>query len=79
MLLQIDNLDLLDRPEIAWADSCACEDHPVASLWSEWRTLVRVNVRLRGVGRAVSYGGAWLIEEGARLAAGLTRRRREAA
>jgi hypothetical protein len=79
MLLQIANLDLLDRPDIAWADSCACENHPVASLWSEWRTLVRVNVRLGGVARLASYGGAWLIEEAARLAAGFAPRRREPA
>ncbi|HEX4737482.1 MAG TPA: GNAT family N-acetyltransferase [Allosphingosinicella sp.] len=71
ILLHIDNLRLLDRPGIAWIDSCANEDHPVASLWSEWRSLVRVNVRLRGVSRLLSYGGACLLEEGARLTAGL--------
>ena len=71
ILLQIENLKALERPGIAWIDSCASEDHPVASLWSEWRSLVRVNVRLRGVSRLLSYGGACLVEEGARLTAGL--------
>jgi CelD/BcsL family acetyltransferase involved in cellulose biosynthesis len=71
ILLHIDNLRLLERPGIAWIDSCANEDHPVASLWSEWRSLVRVNVRLRGVSRFLSYGSACLLEEGARLTAGL--------
>jgi CelD/BcsL family acetyltransferase involved in cellulose biosynthesis len=75
ILLQIENLKMLERPDIAWIDSCACENHPVAGLWSEWRSLVRVNVRLRGVSRLLSYGGACLVEEGARLTAGLRRRR----
>jgi hypothetical protein len=74
ILLQIENLKSLERPDIAWTDSCANENHPAASLWSEWRALVRVNVRLRGVSRPISYGGACLIEEGARLTAGLRRR-----
>lgn len=68
MLLQIEHLKMLERPEIAWTDSCASEGHAIASLWSEWRSLVRVNVRLRGVSRLFSYGGARLLEEGARLA-----------
>lgn len=75
ILLHIDNIRLLDRPGIEWIDSCANEDHPVASLWSEWRTLVRVNVRLRGVSRLLSYGGACLVEESARLTAGLRGRK----
>jgi CelD/BcsL family acetyltransferase involved in cellulose biosynthesis len=79
MLLQIDNLALLDRPDIAWTDSCASEDHPVASLWSEWRSIVRVNVRLSGVSRLIAFGGARLLEEGARIAAGLGRRAGRAA
>jgi len=67
MLLQIDNLAILDQPEIEWMDSCASEQHPVASLWSEWRDLVRVSVRLSGFSRGLAYSGARLIEEGARL------------
>lgn len=75
ILLQIENLRSLEHPGIDWTDSCAREDHPVASLWSEWRTLVRVNVRLRGLSRMLSYGGACLLENGARLKAGLRARR----
>ena len=73
-LLHIENLKLLERPDLAWIDSCAKEEHPVASLWSGWRSLVRVNVRLRGASRLLSYGGACLFEEGARLTAGLRSR-----
>lgn len=75
ILLQIENLRSLERPDIAWTDSCATEDHPVASLWSEWRSLVRVNVRLNGVSRLISYGGACLMEEGARYAAAMSGRK----
>jgi CelD/BcsL family acetyltransferase involved in cellulose biosynthesis len=68
ILLQLENLRILDRPDIDWTDSCASADHPVASLWSEWRSLVRVTVRLRGLSGLLSYGSARLLEEGARLA-----------
>jgi CelD/BcsL family acetyltransferase involved in cellulose biosynthesis len=49
VLLQIDNLDILDRPDIAWMDSCAAQDHPmIDSLWTERRAIIRVTVPLRG-------------------------------
>ena len=35
VLLQIENYALLDRPGLAWADSCAAPDHPmIDSLWT---------------------------------------------
>jgi CelD/BcsL family acetyltransferase involved in cellulose biosynthesis len=49
VLLQLENLDLLDRPDIAWMDSCAAQDHPmIDSLWRERRSIVRVTVPLKG-------------------------------
>jgi CelD/BcsL family acetyltransferase involved in cellulose biosynthesis len=49
VLLQIENLDTLDRPGIAWMDSCAAQDHPmIDSLWTERRAIVRVTVPLKG-------------------------------
>jgi len=49
VLLQIENLDILDRPGIAWMDSCAAQDHPmIDSLWTERRAIVRVTVPLDG-------------------------------
>jgi len=49
VLLQIDNLDILDRPDIAWMDSCAAQDHPmIDSLWTERRAIIRVTVPLEG-------------------------------
>ena len=49
VLLQIENLDLLDRPDLAWVDSCAAQDHPmIDSLWTERRSIVRITVPLAG-------------------------------
>jgi CelD/BcsL family acetyltransferase involved in cellulose biosynthesis len=49
VLLQIENLDILDRPGIDWMDSCAAQDHPmIDSLWTERRAIVRVTVPLKG-------------------------------
>jgi CelD/BcsL family acetyltransferase involved in cellulose biosynthesis len=54
VLLQIDNLDLLDRPDIAWMDSCAAQDHPmIDSLWTERRAIIRVTVPLKGWRRRI--------------------------
>ena len=54
VLLQIDNLENLDRPDIAWMDSCAAQDHPmIDSLWTERRSIVRVTVPLQGWRRRI--------------------------
>ena len=59
VLLQIDNLAILDRPDIAWMDSCAAESHPmIDSLWAERRAVVRVTIPLRGVRRRLAHGAA---------------------
>jgi len=63
VLLQIENLAILDRPEIDWMDSCAAEDHPmIDSLWGERRGLVRVTVPLRGARRRIAHGAARTLE-----------------
>ena len=75
VLLQIENLDILDRGDIAWMDSCAAQDHPmIDSLWTERRAIVRVTVPLAGwrrravwaVCRALEIASARL-QRGARL------------
>ena len=49
VLIQLENLHILARPDIAWMDSCAAEDHPmIDSIWRERRAVVRVTVRLAG-------------------------------
>lgn len=63
VLLKIEHLKTLNRPEIAWKDSCAAEDHPmINSLWAERREIVRVTVPLAGTRRHAVFRGARMIE-----------------
>ena len=56
MLIQLDNLQLMSRPDIDWMDSCAAPDHPmIDSLWGERRRVVRVSVPLAGLRRGVEF------------------------
>ncbi len=49
VLIQRDNLPILARRHVAWADSCAAPDHPmIDSLWAERRMLGTVVVALPG-------------------------------
>ena len=49
VLLQIENLDILERSDIAWMDSCAAQDHPmIDSLWTKRRSIVRCTRPLDG-------------------------------
>jgi CelD/BcsL family acetyltransferase involved in cellulose biosynthesis len=49
VLIQLENLKMLDRPDIEWMDSCAVEDHAmINSIWAERREIVRVTVPLKG-------------------------------
>lgn len=49
VLLQRENLDLLGREGIAWADSCAAADHPmIERIWREKRPIVRVSIAIGG-------------------------------
>ena len=66
-LLQIDQLGILERADIAWTDSCSRGVHPTSGLWSERRRIVRVTVRLAGLARGLVYGGARMLEEVAKL------------
>jgi CelD/BcsL family acetyltransferase involved in cellulose biosynthesis len=49
MLLQLENLALLERPGIVWADSCAVEGHPmIERLWRGHRRMVSCNIAIGG-------------------------------
>ena len=49
VLLQKENLDLLQRGEIAWCDSCAAPDHPMIDhFWREQRSVVSRNIAIGG-------------------------------
>jgi len=49
MQIQLENLALLDRDDVEWADSCAAEGHPmIERLWREKRTLKGHNIAIGG-------------------------------
>lgn len=57
VLLQCENLMILDRPEIAWTDSCAAADHPMIDhIWRERRTVGRVSLAIGGTLRRKAFG-----------------------
>ena len=77
VLIQLENLAILDRPDIAWMDSCASADHPmIEGLWSERRSVVRVSVRLKGLRRSLVFAACRILECGS---AALRRVRRKRA
>jgi len=67
-LIEIENLRMLDRPDLDWADSCAVADHKmINSLWRERRRIVRVSVPLSGARRRAVFAAARLAENGSAL------------
>ena len=63
VLIKIENLKVLGRPDIEWMDSCAVENHPmINSLWAERREIVRITVPLAGARRKAVFRGARLLE-----------------
>ena len=56
VLLQCENLALLERPGIAWTDSCAAADHPMIDhLWRERRAIARHNLAIGGTARRLLF------------------------
>jgi CelD/BcsL family acetyltransferase involved in cellulose biosynthesis len=57
VLLQIENLSILQRFGLEWADSCAIENHNmIDSLWSGRRRIVRVTIALAGARDGLVHG-----------------------
>lgn len=76
VLIQLENLGILTRDDIAWMDSCAAESHPmINSLWGERRTIVRVTLPLGGWRSRGLFHAARTIE---RTAAAIRARRQPA-
>jgi CelD/BcsL family acetyltransferase involved in cellulose biosynthesis len=49
MLLQLENLALIERPDVAWADSCAAQGHPmIERLWRGHRRIIGRNIAIGG-------------------------------
>ncbi|RHW18700.1 GNAT family N-acetyltransferase [Sphingomonas gilva] len=66
VLLQIENLALLDRPDLDWIDSCAVEKHSmIDSVWAERRAIIRVTLPLAGARGAATYALARAAETAA--------------
>jgi CelD/BcsL family acetyltransferase involved in cellulose biosynthesis len=52
LLLQLENLALLDRADIDWADSCAVQGHPmIERLWRGERRIISRNIAIGGAVR----------------------------
>lgn len=56
MLLQLENLALLEHPEVQWADSCAAEGHPmIERLWRGKRRMESRNIAIGGPVRRCAF------------------------
>jgi len=76
VLIQLENLAILGRRDIAWMDSCAVENHPmINSLWAERRPIVRVTLPIAGTANAIRFHACRTIE---RIAAQRRKRRNTA-
>lgn len=68
MLLQVENLALLDDPDLAWCDSCAAADHPmIERIWRDKREMAWITVEAgrgwrRLAGRLWARIEAWRME-----------------
>ena len=68
VLLQRENLDLLNRDDIAWCDSCAEEGHPMIDrIWQERRTILRLNLAIGGSARRTVFRQIARLEGGSRI------------
>ena len=57
VLLQIENLALLENPDVEWCDSCAAEGHPmIDSIWSDRRRIGRFSIAIGGAARRIAFG-----------------------
>lgn len=67
VLLQCENLVMLERPGIAWCDSCASADHPMIDhLWRERRAIGRLSVAIGGKLRRALFSALVTAELGRR-------------
>ncbi|MHA7818990.1 MAG: GNAT family N-acetyltransferase [Erythrobacter sp.] len=69
LLLQIENLQLLARQDVEWADSCAAEGHPmIERIWREKRTIVSRNIAIGGPLRRAAFRALMVYETRGRSA-----------
>jgi CelD/BcsL family acetyltransferase involved in cellulose biosynthesis len=71
VLLQIENLRILEDPDILWVDSCAMDHHSmIDGLWRERRAVVRVTVPLKGARRRAVHALCRALERASALVKG---------
>ena len=67
MQLQVENLALLDDPDLAWCDSCAAPNHPmIEHIWRDRREMVWITVEA-GRGWRRRLGKLWARIEASRM------------
>ncbi len=65
VLLQRENLEMLARPGLEWADSCAAMDHPMIDhFWRERRLVASHNVAIGGPARRLVFRALAALETG---------------
>ncbi len=65
VMLQCENLAILDRPDVAWVDSCAAADHPMIDhIWRERRAIGRLSIAIGGAARRAVFGQLLKMELG---------------
>lgn len=56
VLLQLENLAMLEHPEVEWTDSCAAADHPmIDGIWQGRRAIGRVSIAIGGTARRAAF------------------------
>lgn len=69
LLLQVENLDLLARGDIAWADSCAAQGHSmIERIWREKRCFISRNIAIGGPLRRLTFNALMQYETRGRSA-----------
>lgn len=68
VLLQRENLDLLDHPDVRWCDSCAAADHPMIDhIWRERRAIGHLSIAIGGTMRRALFRQIARLEGGTPL------------
>ena len=58
LLLQVENLELLARSDVQWADSCAVQGHSmIERIWREKRRIISSNIAIGGAARRLIFAG----------------------
>lgn len=64
VLLQIENFDMLSRPDFQYCDSCAAQGHPmIDSLWTDRRSIGRYSIAIGGKSRRLAFSALLLAEK----------------